>query len=332
MKRDSRFKIGGILKTLVLALALVATFAGTISAKKVFADNKSALTLSPMTQRIILTPGETYEGTIKVINSANSTTPMTYEALIGPYSPASADGKDDYGSFDVSTRTNHNIMMDWTTIDTPSGTLQPNETQLLTYRIQVPESAPAGSQYISILVSNITQDTNTTNNGMNIDSKVQLASIIYANVSGEIQEKGIVIENSAPTFLLNNKLEATSKVKNAGNIYTDATYSLQVWPAFGGGDDICTNEENPETSLVLPGTERYHVQTCNLPMIGIFRLKQVVSIFGEESILEKTIIVCPIWLLILILGVIVVIIVWIIFIVRKHKKPAKNIEKSVDLE
>ncbi len=230
MKRDSRLKIGGILKTLILILALMATFIGIVSAKRVFADDKptSALTLSPMTQRIILTPGETYEGTIKVINSAKSTVPMTYEAVVGAYSPASADGRDDYGSFDVSTRTNHNIMMDWTAIDAPSGTLQPNETQLLTYKIQVPESAPAGAQYISILVSNVTQDANSSNNGMNIDSKVQLASIIYANVSGETSEKGVVIENTAPTFLLNNKLEATSKVKNAGNIYTDATYSLQV--------------------------------------------------------------------------------------------------------
>ena len=329
MKRNSRFKIGGAVKTLILALALVVTFVGIASAKRAFADKKptSALTLSPMSQRIILTPGENYEGTIKVINSANSTVPMTYEAAIGPYSPASADGKDDYGSFDVSTRTNHNIMMDWTTIDTPTGTLQPNETQLLTYKIQVPESAPAGSQYISILVSNVTQDASSNNNGMNIDSKVQLASIIYANVSGETSEKGFVIENSAPTILLNNKLEAISKVKNEGNIYTDATYTLQVWPVFGG-DDICINEENPETSLVLPGTERLHVQTCELPMVGLFNLKQVVSIFGEKSVLEKIVLVCPIWLIIVVLIVIIAIIVAILILIKKHK----NTKKSVDLE
>ena len=324
MKRNSRLKFGGMIKTLMVVVAFALAFL-PVSGLAFAEAPKTSLTLSPMTQRIILTPGETYTGTIKVINSASSTAPMKYEASIGAYSPASSDGKDDYGSFDITTRTNHNIMMDWTTLDHPEGILDPNQTQLLTYTIEVPESAPAGSQYISILVTNITQDPSGNNAGMNIDSKVQLASIIYANVAGETVEKGAIIENNAPTFLLNNKLEATSRVRNNGNIYTDATYSLQVWPAFGG-DDICTNEENPETSLVLPSTERYHVQTCDLPMVGIFKLKQTVAIFGEESILEKTLLVCPLWLIILILVVIVAIIGSIIFIIKKNKKSEKTVD------
>lgn len=322
MKRNSKFKFGGVIKTLIVALSLV--FVSMNGAAFAEAPTTS-LTLSPMTQRIILTPGETYVGTIKVINSASSTAPMKYEATIGAYSPASSDGKDDYGSFDVTTRTNHNIMMDWTTIDRPEGTLDPNQTELLTYRIQVPESAPVGAQYISILVSNATQSGDGNNSGMNIDSKVQLASIVYANVAGKTVEKGAIIENSAPTILLGNKLEATSRVKNEGNIYTDATYSLQVWPVFGG-DDICTNEENPETSLVLPGTERYHIQSCDLPMVGIFNLKQTVTIFGEESVLEKTLLVCPIWLMVVVLLAIAGIIVAIIFVIKKNKKSKKTVD------
>lgn len=312
-------RCGGILAGLVLGVMLV--FASMTFSGRAFADEapKTALTLSPMSQKIILTPGETYEGTIKVINNNSSTGMMTYDAKIGSYNPVRGDGKDDYTSSDTTTQSNYNIMMDWTTLDKTTGTLQPNETAIVTYKIQVPKDAPAGAQYISILVADVTSDNDSKKEGVSIDSKVQMGSIIFANVAGETVEKGAITANNMPTVIANGKLEATSMVKNEGNIYTDASYILQVWPMFSD-EEICTNEEKVETSMILPNTERYHVQTCILPSVGIYKAKQTVSIFGEESILEKTIIACPVWLMIVILAIIVAIIVAIVIIVKKHKK------------
>ena len=119
-------------------------------------------------------------------------------------------------------------------------------------------------------------------------------------------------------MLTTNKLEATSMVRNEGNIYTDATYTLQVWPLFSD-EEICTNEESAESTTVLPDTERYHVQTCDLPAVGIFKAKQIVKIFDEESVLEKTIFVCTIWLMVLVLIVVLGIIVAIIVYIKKRK-------------
>lgn len=302
--------------------AFFVSIAGLTSLNQVFAvdgESATALTLSPMSQKIILTPGETYEGTIKVANAAASTEPMVFEAGIGSYNPMSGNGKDDYGGSDLTTRSNQNIMMDWTTIDKSTGTLQPNETAVLKYTIKVPKDAPAGAQYISILATDVTTSNGDKKEGANIGSKIQLGSIVYANVAGETIEKGVITENSIPTILTNNKLEATSMVRNNGNVYTDANYTLQVWPLFSD-EELCTNEEEAETSLILPDTERYHVQTCDLPAVGIFKAKQVVKIFGEESVLEKTIVVCPLWLMFVVVFIIVGIIVWLVIRIKMHKK------------
>ena len=153
---------------------------------------------------------------------------------------------------------------------------------------------------------------------MNITSKYQIASAILANVAGETVERGSIKSNEMPTMLTTNKLEATSMVRNDGNIYTDATYTLQVWPMFSD-EEICTNEEKAESTTVLPNTERYHVQTCTLPAVGIFKAKQVVKIFSEESVLEKTIFVCPIWLMVVVLVVVLGIILGIIVYIKKRK-------------
>ncbi|MBQ3293398.1 hypothetical protein IJG93_03835 [Candidatus Saccharibacteria bacterium] len=280
----------------------------------------ASLFVSPMTQKIVLIPGETYSGSISISNNAKATEDLRYKVEIGSYNKRqNNNSKDDYGVTDVVEITNRNIMMNWITLEKETGTVAPNETDVLNFTIKVPSDAPAGAQYASILAyKNPENSSDDTKEGGNITSKYQLASAIIANVAGETVEKGEIKSNEMPTMLTNNKLEATSMVRNEGNIYTDATYTLQVWP-MGSDEEICTNEESAETSMILPDTERYHVQTCDLPSVGIFKAKQVVKIFEEESILEKTIFVCPIWLMVLVLIIVVAIIVGIIIYIKKHR-------------
>ena len=216
------------------------------------------------------------------------------------------------------------MIVDWITVDNPEGTLVPNEEKAITFSITVPKAAPAGGQYLALLVRE-NPDIKVEDDSMSVTEIMQMAHVIYADVAGTTIKSGEITENDFPSFLMSNKLEATSMVKNSGNIHTDAEYILQVWPIFSD-EEICTNEENAETSLVLPNTERYHAETCDLPSLGIFRAKQTVKIFGEESVLEKTIIVCPLWLLFSILFVIIGLIIWIVIRIRSRKKAKAEIE------
>ena len=77
---------------------------------------------------------------------------------------------------------------------------------------------------------------------------------------------------------------------------------------------------------MLPDTEKTHAQSCDLPSCGIFKAKQKVSIFGESSIVERTIIVCPLWLLFVILFGIIALIIWIFVKARKRKGSRRDDE------
>ena len=280
----------------------------------------TSMFVSPMSQRIILLPGEKYEGSILISNGAAATADLKYQVSIAPYNRISAEGKnEDFDTVDVDTKNQYNLITDWITIDTTSGTVRPNEQTNIHYAINVPKDAPAGAQYASILITDVTNKDEQPSNGVSLNSVPRIISGIIANVAGESIEKGVITSNSMPSFTTNNTLEATSVVQNLGNVYADAEYILQVWP-LTSGEEICTNEEDPETSLVLPDVQRYHSQTCKLPIVGIFRAKQTVKIFGETSITEKTIIVCPIWLLFLIIFIVVAIIILIVVRVKSHIK------------
>lgn len=287
----------------------------------------TSMFVAPMLERVDLIPGESYYGKIKIASAATAQKPLKYKIEIGSYNRIKdANSNDDYGSTDIETRTSYNQIMDWIVLTKDSGVIEPNSSDSVSYVINVPSDAPAGAQYASIIVINDTSESEGTNN-TSITNKYQIASAIIANVYGNSVKKGTVTNNSVPSFLTKNTLEAVSMVKNDGNVHTDAEYILQVWPLFNN-EEICTNEENPETSLVLPETERYHTQSCNLPPVGIFRAKQTVKIFEEESIVEKIVIVCPIWLLFIIIFVIFALIFYFITRAKARKKASQKTSRS----
>ena len=283
---------------------------------------KNTMTVSPPYDKAILIPGETHRGSITVFNSSGSARNLKYEIEVGSFSQHKDDtSQDDYGAIDHVSKSSYNQIMDWIKLDTTGGVLKPGEKEVVGYSIEVPENAPAGGQYATILVLDKTDSDLPKSGNVSIDQTFQFASIIYAEVAGETKKDGEILENSIPSFLLKGELVAESMVRNSGNVHTDAEYTLQVWPLFSD-EEICTNEEEPETSLILPETERYHAQTfCNgLPSVGIFRAKQVVKIFGEESMIEKMVIVCPLGLLFIIFFVIAVVIIWLVMQTRARKQ------------
>lgn len=312
-------------KIKTLTMLMVVLIGSVFNASGVFADfdgMDTVMTISPPSQRMILTPGEDYEASISVSNSSNAKYDLNYSVVVGSLSYAQDEGGNtDYGDLDVDEVTSYNQIMNWIELKKDRGTIAVGELETIPFVIHVPKNAPAGGQYATIIVQNDSVGA-TSGKGIAIESAVRFASNIIAEVTGETVKEGSIPENNIPSFLLTNQLLATSLVRNNGNVHTDAEYTLQVWPLFSD-EEICTNEENVSSSLIMPETERYHTESCNLPAIGIFRAKQTVKIFGETSTVEKTVIVCPLWLLFLIIFGIAAI---MIYFVTKAKARKKNAE------
>lgn len=310
--------IGNIITKIGIVAVFLVFFGVFIFSGRAFGSTKT-LMMSPMNQRIVLIPGETYHGGFKIANSANAEEDLKYIVSVSTFFVQQDEEGGDY-KVDNSTRSDMNMIVDWTTIDEASGVVRPNGEKVVSFTIEVPEDAPAGGQYMEILARE-DKDGQVAENGVN--EIIQMGHIIYAEVAGSTRKEGVILENSVPSFIMSDNLEAVSRIKNGGNVHTDAEAVLQVWPLFSD-EEICTNEENASSIFVMPGTERYHTETCQLPSVGIFRAKQTVKIFGETSIVEKTIIVCPIWLLFIIIFVIFALVFYFVARARARKKAAKK--------
>ena len=283
-----------------------------------FAANDTAFSLGPTSQRITLLPGESYRSSVKISSPNTAELPTDFIIYVAPYGIVNDKYEPTFDQESTFTQ-----IAKWIVLDVDSGTINPNENREIGFTINVPSDAPAGGQYATIIAQDVTGIKNTDNSALNISSLKAIGSIVVADIAGTTRQIGSISENYIPSFLLSNNLEASSLVQNDGNIHADAEYTLQVWPLIGS-EEVCTNEETPDKSIILPETSRRYVQTCKLPPVGIFKARQTVKIFGESSVAETMVIVCPIWLLFLIIFIIVALIIFIVIKVKNRGKASKK--------
>ena len=307
-------------------LALVG--AAIYNSNPVMADGY-ALTMAPMKQKIVINPGELFKASFRISNPVNSTHDTYYKIEIEPFY------KNDNNEIEYKAEGDSGKIADWTTLNIPAeGKLAPNEVKEVVFTIDVPESAPAGGQYLSVLVTagakpdddrvdsdDSSNDSNSSgDSGAVIEETKRMAHLVYAEVAGNSIRNGEIRDAALPSFLLSGKITGSAIVKNVGNVHGDAKYLLRVYPLFSD-EEIYTNEEDPATYTILPDRELYsEIAWEQTPTIGMFNVEFSVEFEGEKVEISKLVIVCPIWLLFIIFFVIAAIIIWIIVRVRTRNQ------------
>ncbi|MBQ3410075.1 hypothetical protein IJG66_01810, partial [Candidatus Saccharibacteria bacterium] len=258
-------------RLLLMLLAVVSC--GLIATVPTFAKN-GELMISPSRIEVpdAINPGEAYTGTFKVINSGD--VDIKYRIYATGYMVAYVENSDSYTQvFDQDGP--YTGVAKWFTFSKDTGYLAPGEREEITYTINVPEDAPGGGQYAGIMAE-IDNDEDQM-----FVSKSRVGTLFYSTIAGETRIDAKIIDNKIPSFLFNPPIYATSLVENNGNVHLNASYILQVFPLFSD-EEVYTNEEDPETHVVMPETKRFITTKWeNSPSFGIFRVIQTVKIADQ---------------------------------------------------
>lgn len=305
---------GGFLLALMIAL---------FGVMPVSADGEKPdyrLQISPVRLDLDLEPGTTSTGTFEVQNTGLK----AYDFVLGvdPYSVT-----DENYSIDSETRTAYTDIVDWITFSQNEGHVEPNQNQEITVTVTVPDDVPAGGQY-AMIYAEMVRDDELESTGVAVNHRVAL--LVFSEVEGNTRREGQVLETKIPTILFNPPITATSLVENTGNVHATAYYTLQVFPLFGD-EEVYTNEENPATLTILPETQRFNsISWDGAPQLGIFRVRETVTILDDTETIEKIVFLCPIWFLFLILLIIFFVIFWLVSRARSRKSTGKHTTKTTE--
>lgn len=302
-----------IITTICLAIAtLMSSVAFSITTAKAADVPDYRLQISPSQANLgEIQPGKTYVGGFQVQNTGSKQISFTVE--LAPYSVQNENYDPDFTSVNEYTE-----LMDWITLSSREGTIESGDAVDIEYEITVPSDAPGKSQNAAIIVTLVEGSENSTDTG--VQAIRQASFLLYSNVAGETRAAGAVISNNIPSFIFAPPIVATSTVENTGNIFTTAKYHLVVKNFFG--DSIAYDSDGEKTGqIVFPETSRYNeIAWEGAPHLGIFKVSQTVSIFDQESTVEKIVFLCPIWFLVLIIAIIAVAIFWIVSRILKRRQ------------
>lgn len=306
-------RLGVFLSVCLLAVGLVgaAPLGNAIAADE---QHDYHIQASPASLELDLEPGKTVTAEFQVQNIGKKK--FKYELSTAPY----AVSGEEY-SVELNKDTKYTDVAKWVSFSQDEGEIEPGQSSTVTAIVKVPDDVPEGGQYAVILARMIEgDDENGAADESNVRMYNQVGILLYSkNVAGNTRLEGSIIENKVPSFMFAPPISATSIVENTGNVHADATYILQVFPFFGG-EEVYTNEENPEKHTILPETRRLNTITWEgAPQLGIFKIKQTVKFLDQTSVTEKVLFICPIWFLLIVLAIIFLVIFWIVTRVRGRK-------------
>lgn len=270
------------------------------------------VTMSPMNQKVVAAPGDSYSSSFVISNPGTNTDPFNYSLEIKSFYV-----DENYNTiFDEPA--SYNEITEWITLDVPlSGTIAPNQYAEINFTVNVPEDAPAGGQYAAIVAT--VEDT-SAGAGMSISEHQAVAQIIFAEITGETVKQGEILDATLPGFLLQGNITASSTIKNTGNVHGTATYTLKITPIFGGAA-VFDNTDAPETHIIVPDRTLYSETTwTGTPAIGMFNAVYTVEFEGVKTEVSKLIIICPVWLMFLIVLAVAALIIWLVVRSVGHKR------------
>jgi len=251
-------------------------------------------------------PGDTLTETLSLFNNGDESVSFTISA-------ETLQAQDeDHNMVWGASPSQFNRIINW--VSFPQGTqfeLAPDDEMDLEFVIDIPSDAPGGAQFFMLLVR---LDGIVSTGAYQVESAIGVQ--VFSSVDGEINLSGRVISQIIPRFTFDPIIQTSASVENTGNVHFDATYKVEMFNHFTGS--LSWSDE--QTRLVIPEATRIIRQDWeDAPRLGIFRVVSTVTIPGSEpSILEQTVIIIPIWLLIIIALILVLLIIGIIFKVKSR--------------
>src|ERR1035437_2279028 len=139
-----------------------------------------------------LNPGQSSEGTTKVINQTD--VPLTFNLAVQDFIVTDTAGTPNLLA--ANTLASKYSAASWIAVTPSTFTVQPGQKQVVNYYIQVPGNARPGGHYAAITYSPLSPSQNATGGTV----KTQVGSLFYITVNGQINEQAIVSQFLANSF------------------------------------------------------------------------------------------------------------------------------------
>jgi hypothetical protein len=293
----------GFLATAILSVVGVLALGESVSAAR-------QLTMSPgSSDTIVLEAGMSQNGSFMLYNTGDEDVNIEVK-------PAELCVNESYTfTFEGCTVASSTTMKNWITVSAEKTTLKPGEETKVSYTVNVPTSGlPGGSQHAGIT-------TTFEGTAESLGTRYVLGYKLFAWNPIGARVDSTLVSAKVDRLQFKRPLSARMVAKNDGNVDFFAKSTMTV-STLGGKEVFSTGELN---HVVMPGTTREVTAGWDgAPHLGLFKVKYDVrleSVDGnllESKTIEKTVLIMPLFLFVVILVVIAALVVFLVIRLKKN--------------
>lgn len=299
---------------LLMGLAVVCGL-GLVFTSGVYAVDPAldSITISPVSAKLQLSPGETVSGTFKVINSGAAD--LVFKVYATPFYV----NDNDYDNLQFSGETSRTQIARWISFDQTEYTLAPSATAQIAYHVNVPASVPAGGQYAAIMAESVPV------NGDGVTTSSRVGMLVFSSIEGTTIEKGEFLSSTIQSWYQTSPVKTSVNVKNSGNTDFTISTTLKVRNLFGGE----VYDSGVRENQILPETSREVSLDWDSDMrVGFYTIEQNVKFLNFNETYTRVVLLMPVWLLLVIIIIVVAIVALIIVKMQKNSVAKKSTKKS----
>lgn len=274
---------------------IIGTFFLLMCSSSVNAQSSQILSVTPPLFQITALPGDVWQSTIKVVNG--NPFPMTVYAEVVNFSPTGENGqgeffsvkKDEAQIIDTSD-TDGATLAEWVEIPPGPHQIQPEQTQEISFIVDIPKNASPGGHYAAVLIS--TEPPNNIANGPLVRTSQAVTSLFFLRVEGDVIEQGSIREfRLSDSILEKPQAEFSLRFENKGNVHLLPRGEIRITNMWGTERGVIPVNYQTQFGNVLPKSirEYHYTWSSDFNLSDIGRYKAIVTLgYGTDGVKSES--------------------------------------------
>jgi hypothetical protein len=265
--------------------------------------------ISPTSQEISLSPGESRSGEITVINDGDRD--VSYKIYASDYH---VNDESYVGDFASSAKQADVSPVSWFTLPKGNFVVKSRLQTNFSYTVTAPPTAAVGGHYGAIFIETLPP---SGQGGAFISRIERIGSIFYITAKGDLRQTGSIAGLTAPFLQSTSPVQASLRMRNDGNVHFLVDGTAQLSSVFGNvGKPVQIKGE------VLPGTTRkFDLLLPSASPIGLYTVTATVKYLGRTEIVSQPLLLMPrVTFIIISATVLLLLILGVLALLRRAKK------------
>ncbi len=284
------------------------------------AADSQILSVTPPLFQLSAVRGDIWQSSIKVING--NPYPLTVYAEVVNFKATGEDGQGTFIPIINEDETAHTLAQ-WITITQGPHVIPSEQTEEISFFVEIPKDAPPGGHYAAVLIS-----TEPPQNAEKLAVKTSqvVSSLFFLRIEGDVQELGTIREfRATKSFLERPEAEFSLRFENKGNVHLQPRGNIIITNMWGTERGVIPVNYQTHFGNVLPNSIRDFKfawkSTFAITDVGRYKVEATLA-YGEDGVKTATAIayfwIIPVKATLITLGILTLFISLIVLMIKAY--------------